>query len=110
MPTTRAEWINEKLVIPSFDLSSVMSNRQGQIKRIFQMDVSTRDVNLDGVSGFELSFGGKEGMSGGPLLSHESSEVVGLMSFGLPVNVRVKSQLFAISTQEILSRVHRDGT
>lgn len=105
MPSMNAEWINDELAIHSFDLSSVTSNKKGYIKRKLQMNVSALDVNLRDISGFETSFGGTEGMSGGPLLSQVSDEVIGLMSFGLPKDIHVKEQLFAISRDEIQKRI-----
>jgi len=46
-------------------------------------------------------YGGIKGMSGGPLVKKDTGEVIGMMSFGLPFDKKIKENLFAVSIDEI---------
>lgn len=59
---------------------------------------------------FELSFASQVGMSGGPVVDAESRRVLGMLSIGLPPDANVKTQTFAVSIDQILERIGRNGT
>jgi hypothetical protein len=101
MPKLETEWRGNSLWIKSADLHSVVSDRRGFLTRSLLMTVSAADVNVTNVHGFELSFGSRVGMSGGPVVDDDSGEIVGMLSFGLPQDAPVKTQTFAISMEEI---------
>ena len=105
MPKMNAEWVCGELKIHNFELDSVRSDANGSIRKKLSLHVCSRDVNLEGIQGFETSFGGVEGMSGGPLICANSQKVVGLMSFGLPENEKRKEQLYAISVLELIRNI-----
>lgn len=45
------------------------------------------------------------GNSGGPLLRKDTTEVLGMMSWGLPPNVEKKSEVYAIDRAALLPHV-----
>jgi hypothetical protein len=104
MPKLEVGWHGNSLQIKAGDLSSVFSDRSGILKRS-RLSVATNDVNLVDIDGFELFFQSREGMSGGPVIDDDSGEVVGMLSMGLPRDVPIKTQTFAISMQEIVRRL-----
>ncbi len=107
-PKVSPRWERDKLVIhPPFDLQAVISDRSGNVTSINLCTLTSKDVNLKNKMVLKLSFGGVQGMSGGPLIRASSGEVVGLMSFGLPEDKPQKTNLFAISVEEIASVLRR---
>lgn len=77
------------------------------------LDVDANDIKMSGVHGFELSFGTRVGMSGGPVIDRDS-RVLGMMSLGLPPDAVEKTATFAVSVAELLprllpSRIHDDS-
>lgn len=69
------------------------------------MTVSATDIKMTNVKGFETSYGGIIGMSGGPLINKQTDEIIGLMSIGLPADIQVKQSLFAVSIDEIKEKI-----
>lgn len=110
MPQIKAQWEGHSIVITGADLDSVVCDKKGYIKRCANFDVNTQDVRLRNIAGFELSFGTKIGMSGGPLIDQQTGEVLGLLSFGLPPDLYVKTQSFAVSIDEIERHIIGRGT
>jgi len=80
-------------------------DKEGYIKNLLRCNVNTLDINLQNIWGFEVSFGSLIGMSGGPLINKETSEVIGLLSFGLPIDSDIKTQIFAITMDEIKKHI-----
>lgn len=101
MPVLKTLWTKDCLAIEQADLSNAISDRTGVISAVKLLDVKANDVNLNNVKGILLSFSGIAGMSGGPLITMSTGEVVGLMSIGLPPDSKVKTTLLAISAEEI---------
>jgi hypothetical protein len=65
------------------------------------MNINAADIKMSNVNGLETSYGGTQGMSGGPLINSQTDEIIGLMSIGLPANVQIKQSLFAVAIDEI---------
>jgi Trypsin-like peptidase domain len=107
MPKLDAEWRGDSLQIKTADISPVVCDRRGLILKGCTLSVRANDVNLTNVQGFELSFGSRVGMSGGPVVDDDSGEVVGMLSLGLPPDAPVRTRTFGISMEEITGRLHR---
>ena len=111
MPKMDAEWDGDVLRITNVDLSSAYSDRTGYIEKILEeFDTDYNDVKLENVRAFQLSFPSRKGMSGGPVVNAENGQVLGMFTFGLPPDVDIKTQTFAVSIDEIIQRVFEDGT
>ena len=110
MPKIDAKWEGDVLRIAKADLSSVYSDRSGHVERSLVLDVNANDVKMKTVRGFELSFSTCVGMSGGPVVNAENGQVLGMLTFGLPADAEIKTQTFAVSIDEILTRAFEDGT
>ncbi len=110
MPSIDAAWQGEELVIRTADLMSLVLDRDGHVVRPLTLDVNARDVKMQDVPGFELSFGSQVGMSGGPVVDAESGCVLGMLSIGLPPDANVKTQTFAVSINSIAERIYRNLT
>jgi hypothetical protein len=106
MPSVDAQWQGSELVIQRVDLSSLIVDRDGYVKRLMTLDIDANDVQVHGVRGFELSFDSRVGMSGGPVIDEETNAVVGMLSIGLPTNVSVKTQTFAVSIDQIIEVIN----
>lgn len=105
MPIINATWINDILVIHNYSLpDNVKSDKSGVIVNKKISSIHTGDINLENVVVLQPSFGAIKGMSGGPLLDKNNNKIVGLMSFGLPVNASTKNIVFAISVDEIIRK------
>lgn len=102
MPVGSAHWEDGSLVIDEADLGRFIEDRVGYIARRLEMTVHANDINLNDVSGYELSFGSKVGMSGGPLVIRDTEDVVGMLSFGLPPDKPIKTNTFAVAIEEIV--------
>ena len=89
------------MVINNFNLSSVTSIQEGTLEEIRNISLNSKDVKINNKKYLTLSCGGNTGLSGAPLLKSDTGEVVGRMSFGLPVDVVIKEKLFAISIDEV---------
>jgi len=105
MPTLNIGWTSIGLKITSCIYNNTITIGQGYIKSKLKMTVNATDIKMNNVSGFATSYGGVVGMSGGPLLSKETDEILGLMSMGLPVDKELKDSLFAVAIEEINSRI-----
>jgi len=105
MPRLQAIWEADALSIKSASLMSAVCDRDGLIVRRYLCNVKAQDVNLQGIEGYEVSFGSRIGMSGGPLLDAATNDVIGLLSFGLPANATEKTRTFAVSIGEIVRRI-----
>jgi S1-C subfamily serine protease len=72
---------------------------------LLPLSVKANDIRMSEVRGFELSFGSRIGMSGGPVVDQEDGKVLGLLSLGLPPDATIKTQTFAVSIEEVRDRV-----
>jgi hypothetical protein len=105
MPSLDASWGTTGLIITSCSYNGTAVTGDGYIKSKKIMTVSATDINMINVKGFETSYGGVLGMSGGPLISKQSDEIIGLMSIGLPEDIQIKNSLFAVSIDEIKEKI-----
>lgn len=104
MPSISADWRGSELVIQSASLSCVTRDMDGCVKRAVTFHVSANDIKMQGVLGFELSFGSQVGMSGGPVVDNRTGRVLGMLSVGLPPDSILKTETFAVSIDEISRR------
>ena len=104
MPSVSAEWRGSEFVIQSANLAGAMRDIYGSVKRSVTFDISANDIKMHEVRGFELSFGSQVGMSGGPVVDSSTGKVLGMLSVGLPRDLIVKTETFAVSIDEILKR------
>jgi hypothetical protein len=105
MPFLNSSWNSNGLQITSCAYNGIITNGSGHIKSKHSMTVDTADIQMTSVSGYATSYGGCMGMSGGPLISKNTDEIIGLMSIGLPADKEEKDLLFAVSIEEINSRI-----
>ena len=105
MPALNIIWGPKGLIISSCNYNGTSIVARGHIKSLPIITISANDIKLNNIKGFETSYGGVIGMSGGPLIATETGEIIGLMSIGLPADLKIKKSLFAISLTEILSKV-----
>lgn len=105
MPSINANWGSVSLIIERVDLQSVMCDQQGVILRKANLSARSKDVNIENINGYEVSFGSKVGMSGGPLLNRDNREVLAMLSFGLPADAVEKTRTFAVAINEITRRL-----
>jgi hypothetical protein len=105
MPLLNITWGSSGLIISSCNYNHTSVHVQGHIKSLPIITIFANDIKLNNIKGFETSYGGVIGMSGGPLIVTESDEIIGLMSIGLPPNLKMKKTLFAISLNEIMPKV-----
>jgi hypothetical protein len=110
MPSIDPRWEGAELKIKSVNLDQTILDRDGQIKRLLTLDVRANDVKMQGVHGFELSFGSRVGMSGGPVVNVDNGEVLGCLSIGLPADFHEKTETFAVAIDEIARRLFPDYT
>jgi hypothetical protein len=101
----RLRWDSFNIAIEGFDLNGFYSDDRGTVDRIVRAEVTAPDVKLSGVNILKMSYGGTRGMSGGPLLIQGTTNVIGMMSFGLPPVINEKQELYAVAAGEILSRI-----
>ena len=101
MPSVEAEWRGSELVIRSANLAGVIKDTNGYVKRSVTLNINANDIKMQETRGFELSFGSRVGMSGGPVVDIVSGRVLGMLSLGLPPDSNVKTETFAISIDEI---------
>jgi len=105
-PQTTLSWDKQgELIINSFNLDSVISIQEGVIEEIKKISLKSKDVVINEKIYLTLSCGGNTGLSGAPLVKSDTGEIIGLMSFGLPVDVVIKEKLFAISINEVEKEV-----
>ncbi|MCF8144780.1 MAG: serine protease [Deltaproteobacteria bacterium] len=105
MPRIDAQWQGRELVIRSANLAQAIQDRDGHVNRSLTLHINANDIKMQDVRGFELSFGSQVGMSGGPVVDIENDCVIGMLSIGLPADVNVKTQTFAVSINEIMDRI-----
>lgn len=105
MPGLDANWNPNGLLIKSCSYNRTVSNGNGFIKSKKILTVKATDINMTNVLGFETSYAGIIGMSGGPLINKQTNEIIGLMSMGLPADVVIKHSLFAVSIDEIKEKI-----
>lgn len=103
MPPIDAEWQGSEFVIKSASLAGVMRDMDGFVKPHL-IDINGNDVRMHCVLGLKLSFCSYVGMSGGPVVDSNTGKVIGMLSYGLPRDSSVKTETFAVSINEILSR------
>lgn len=106
MPGIIANWESDKLIITGCSYNNTRAIRDGFIKSIKTIDVNAADIKMQGVKGIETSYGGIQGMSGGPLINKSTNEIIGLMSIGLPADVQVKQTLFAVSITHLIDKIN----
>ena len=110
MPLVDAEWQGSELTIRSADLTGLRRDTKGYVKRSLTFEINANDTKMHGVRGFELSFGSRVGMSGGPVVDGRTGNVTGMLSAGLPPDSMEKTQTFAVSIDEILKCCPANGT
>jgi hypothetical protein len=110
MPRIDSQWQGRELVIHTADLAQAIQDRDGHVERSLTLHINANDIKMQGVRGFELSFGSQVGMSGGPVVDVINDRVLGMLSIGLPANANVKTQTFAVSIDEIMDRIRPNGT
>lgn len=108
MPNINANWTGNKLNISNFNYNNKDILGHGHIKSLAPLSINAPDVKLNNIKTFETSYGGRVGMSGGPLILKKSNEIIGLMSFGYPHTSMEKEFLYAIHIDEIISRIERN--
>ena len=101
MPQVDGGWQRGSFIIRKANVDNAMCLKEGYIVAHKALWINAEDITLKGVTGFELSFGTRIGMSGGPIIDVQANEVVGMLSMGLPPDVAVKTRSFAISAAEI---------
>ncbi|SHG42849.1 Trypsin-like peptidase domain-containing protein [Flavobacterium fluvii] len=106
MPRIMANWNDEKLVITGCYYNNTKALGEGFVKSIKVMTVNAADIKMENVLGIETSYGGIQGMSGGPLIDRITNQIVGLMSIGYPEDVQIKQSLFAIEIQQLIERLN----
>lgn len=102
---SQLQWVNANLTFRIFDLRSSFNDGDGVVAECSIANFATQDINLNDIKVLKLSYGGLEGMSGGPLVVQGTTRVVGLMSYGLPPDVPQKHALFAVAAEEIIIRL-----
>ncbi len=105
MPVLNAGWGATGLLISSCSYNGTVANGDGYIKSKRVMTILAADIKMTDIKGFETSYSGIIGMSGGPLINKQTDEIIGLMSIGLPADVQVKQSLFAVSINEIKEKI-----
>ena len=109
MPSVDAEWQGIELLVRSANLAGLTRDESGHVKRSVIFDINANDIKMQGVRGFELSFGSQVGMSGGPVVDGDNGRVLGMLSIGLPPDSNVKTETFAVSIDEIRQRCFGTG-
>ncbi|MBW8050391.1 MAG: S1 family peptidase [Cytophagales bacterium] len=104
MPITKAHW-GSKLIIDDYSLKSSKSDKKGQILSVKKVTVNSNDLRITDKTFIQPSFIANVGMSGGPLISQ--NKLIGLMSFGLPADSMVKTEVYAISINEIIKEIKK---
>ena len=106
MPNFNKEWGENKIVINKcHNLEDLKKLSEGKIISINNGIVNANDIKIKNKKLIVCGYGGYEGMSGGPLIKKDSGEIIGMMSFGLPPDNKIKNKLFAVSIDEILKVV-----
>ncbi|MBT3267372.1 hypothetical protein HN371_09485 [Candidatus Poribacteria bacterium] len=89
-------WTRTADVLEWFDLPKLRHARRGVVDSTRTATVAAADVRLDGVNVIEFRAGGVQGMSGGPLVHEATGRAVGVLSFGLPNEGKVKDVVYAM--------------
>jgi hypothetical protein len=105
MPEVEACWGASGLIINGCNYKNTVANGDGHIQSIQTLTVNAADIKMHNVKGLETSYGGKQGMSGGPLIDKETNEIIGLMSIGLPPDVQIKETLFAVEIGHLMDKL-----
>lgn len=106
MPEVIASWGSKGLIIKGCNYNNTSANGIGYIKSIKTLNVNSADLKMQNIQAFETSYGGTQGMSGGPLIDKESNEIIGLMSMGLPADNQIKQTLFAVDIGYIMAKLN----
>ncbi len=93
MPQVEANWVNSSLVITAGNLQRSLCDRKGNITGIQNFTVNANDVKIKDVRGFELSFGSRIGMSGGPLLHKNKPASTGICGHNLAPAIEVEMSI-----------------
>lgn len=102
MPKVDANWCGDKLFICNVDLNDSKIKTDGKaIQIINNMTVDSLDVNVKVINAFEVGFISEMGMSGSPVFSEKTNMIIGILSFGLPENAKIKTRTFCIDAVEI---------
>lgn len=102
MPILDIVWKENKLIINKcHNIEDLKKRSEGEILSIKNIELNASDIKIKDKKIIECNYGGHEGMSGGPLIKKDTREVIGMMSFGLPPNNKIKDKLFAISIEDI---------
>lgn len=107
MPITDRDvkWDNNILIIKNYSLKNCKSDKNGYIKTIEIRNANYNDVKLKNKKVIQPSFKAILGMSGGPLLHKNSNKLIGLMSYGFPPDSDIKDIVYAITVNEIASKI-----
>jgi hypothetical protein len=103
MPITNAHWQENILIIDNYNLNNSASDSTGIVSEIKKVTINANDVKLKDIKVIQPSFKANVGMSGGPLMSND--RIIGMMSFGLPADSDIKDIVFAISIDEIMTKL-----
>ena len=106
MPIIDANWTSNGLIIKSVNLSTVHSDGMGTVQIINKDPVNGNDVKLTNKTLIITSYPGKVGMSGGALFNNDN-KVIGLMSFGYPLDNPNKNYIGAVWINEILKEIKK---
>lgn len=104
-PSISFGWVLGELAVQTVDFNAMRNNVFGTIQGNNALTVNANDIKIDNIAGYETSTGGRRGMSGGTLVHSLTQEVIGMLSFGLPQDVEIKTTLFAISIDNIIEKI-----
>ena len=105
MPNLNIQWGQQGLEISSCHYTGTNATAIGFVKSTPRITIDANDIKIKNISGIETSYGGVIGMSGGPLIDTQTNEIIGMMSLGLPVDLKDKKSIFAVSIIEIMNKV-----
>ncbi|MBU0683185.1 MAG: trypsin-like serine protease [Candidatus Omnitrophota bacterium] len=107
MPTMEVKWIGEELEISNVNLINCKAEGTGIYKYFRNKNITAADLKIQNSDILELSFGGVEGMSGGPVFENQRQNIIGMMSGGFPPGLKIKTILFAVPLNEIIKRFNK---
>ena len=106
MPGIIANWSDEKLIITECHYNITRALGEGFVESVKVITVNSADIKMECVNVLETSYGGIQGMSGGPLIDRLTNDIIGLMPMGLPQDVQVKQTLFAIAVKHVTEKLN----
>lgn len=103
--SVKVRWVGSDIAPYAFDLRPSICAGYGSVLDCSVTTITGQDIKLNNIKVIKLSYGRLKGMSGGPLVIQGTTQVVGLMSYGLPPDLPYKHNLFAVSADEIIRRL-----